>query len=134
MLAILLPRLLGPRRLQDRNLAAKRQAYRAALERISRQSRHRSSCHICPCCNGSRRSSPLIRDLDVETVRGEAAEILSILADRLTIYPDGNADPEGDVVAMVVDVLAFATNDNAAREGGVMSSCGIWLRGQDLNL
>ena len=35
---------------------------------------------------------------------------------------------------MVVDVLAFATNDNAAREGGVMSSCGIWLRGQDLNL
>ncbi len=33
---------------------------------------------------------------------------------------------------MVADGLACATNDNAAREGGVMSSCGIWLRGLDL--
>ena len=54
--------------------------------------------------------------------------------DRLTIYPDGNADPEDDVVAMVADVLAYVTNDNAAREGGVRSKFGIWLRGQDLNL
>ncbi len=57
-----------------------------------------------------------------------------MLIERLTIYPDGNADPEGDVVAMGADGLACVTNDNAAREGGVMSSCGIWLRGQDLNL
>jgi len=28
-----------------------------------------------------------------------------MLIDRLTIYPNGNADPEGDVVAMVADVL-----------------------------
>jgi hypothetical protein len=26
--------------------------------------------------------------------------------DRLTIYPDGNAEPEGDVVAIVADLLA----------------------------
>ena len=45
-----------------------------------------------------------------------------MLIDRLTIYPDGNADPKGEVVAMVADVLACVTNDNAAREGGVMSS------------
>ena len=77
---------------------------------------------------------PLARDSVAETVRGEAPEILSIVIDRLTIYPDGNADPEDDVVARVADVLACVTNDNAAREGGVRSSCGIWLRGQDLNL
>ena len=57
-----------------------------------------------------------------------------MLIDRLTIHPDGNADPEGDVVAIVADLLARATNDNAAREGGVKSSCERWLRGQDLNL
>jgi hypothetical protein len=28
-----------------------------------------------------------------------------MLIDRLTIYPDGNADREDDVVAMVADVL-----------------------------
>jgi len=48
---------------------------------------------------------PLARDSVAETVRGEAPEILSMLIDRLTIYPNGNADPEGDVVAMVADVL-----------------------------
>ena len=38
------------------------------------------------------------------------------------------------MVVIISDLLACATNDDAAREGGVMSSCGIWLRGQDLNL
>ena len=38
------------------------------------------------------------------------------------------------MVVKISDLLACATNDDAAREGGVMSSCGIWLRGQDLNL
>ena len=50
-------------------------------------------------------AQPLARDSVAETLRGEAPEILSIVIDRLTIYPDGNADPEDDVVAMVADVL-----------------------------
>ncbi len=60
--------------------------------------------------------------LDAETVRGEAAEILSTLIESVTIYPDGRDGPEAEVVAKVADLVAFATNDNAAREGGVMSS------------
>ena len=52
----------------------------------------------------------------------------------MTICPDEPGGPEAEVVAKVADVLAFATNDDAAGEGGVKSICGIWLRGQDLNL
>jgi hypothetical protein len=50
----------------------------------------------------------------------------------VTICPDEPGGPEAEVVAKVADVLAFATNDDAAGEGGVKSICGIWLRGQDL--
>ncbi|WP_162236841.1 recombinase family protein [Sphingomonas sp. Leaf208] len=60
--------------------------------------------------------------LDAETVRGEAAEILSTLIESVTIYPDGRDGPEAEVVAKVADLVAFATNDNAAREGGMSSS------------
>jgi hypothetical protein len=52
------------------------------------------------------------------------------LIESVTIYPHGERCPEADVVAKVSDLLMFAPNDNAAREGG---DCG-WLRGQDLNL
>ena len=60
--------------------------------------------------------------LDAETVRGEAAEILSTLIESVTIYPHGRDGPEAEVVAKVADLVAFATNDNAAREGGMSSS------------
>ncbi len=60
--------------------------------------------------------------LDAETVRGEAAEILSTLIESVTIYPDGKDGPEAEVVAKVSDLVAFATNDNAAPRGGVSSS------------
>jgi site-specific DNA recombinase len=36
----------------------------------------------------------------------------------VTIYPQGQHGPEAEVVARVSDLLAFAPNDNAAREGG----------------
>ncbi len=60
--------------------------------------------------------------LDAETVRGEAAEILSTLIESVTIYPDGKDGPEAEVVAKVSDLVAFATNDNAAPRGGMSSS------------
>ena len=60
--------------------------------------------------------------LNAETVRGEAAEILSTLIESVTIYPHGEHGPEAEVVAKVSDLLAFATNDNAAPKGGDRSS------------
>ena len=56
--------------------------------------------------------------LDTETVRGEAAEILSTLIESVTIYPEGKGGPEAEVVAKVADLIAFATNDNTALGGG----------------
>jgi hypothetical protein len=41
---------------------------------------------------------------------------------------------EAEVVPKILDLLAFATNDDAAREGRRLSFCEVWLRGQDLNL
>ncbi len=66
--------------------------------------------------------SRLREALDEETVRGEAAEILSSLIESVTIYPDGRDGPEAEVVAKVADLVAFATNDNAAPRGGMSSS------------
>jgi site-specific DNA recombinase len=60
--------------------------------------------------------------LNAETVRGEAAEILLTLIESVTIYPDGKDGPEAEVVAKLSDLITWATNDNAAREGGVCSS------------
>jgi hypothetical protein len=50
--------------------------------------------------------------------------VRATLIESVTIYPNGEHGPEAEaeVVAKVSDLLAFATNDNAAREGGVMSS------------
>ena len=67
-----------------------------------------------------------LRDaLDQETVRSEAAEILSTLIESVTIYPDGENGPEAEVVAKASDLLAFATNENAAPKGGVCSSMAV---------
>ena len=71
--------------------------------------------------------------LDAETVRGEAAEILSTIIESVTIYPGGPHGLDAEVIATVSDLMAFAINDNAAPRGGV-SSLWCWLRGQDLNL
>jgi site-specific DNA recombinase len=60
--------------------------------------------------------------LNAETVRGEAAEILSTLIESVTIYPESPHGPEAEVVAKVTDLMAFATNDDAAPKGGVSSS------------
>jgi len=36
------------------------------------------------------------------------------------ISPDGEHGPEAKVVTKVADLITFATNDDAAREGGVV--------------
>ena len=66
--------------------------------------------------------SRLREALDAETVRGEAAEILSTLIESVTIYPDGKDGPEAEVVAKVSDLITWATNDDAAPWGGDRSS------------
>ena len=63
--------------------------------------------------------------LDTETVRGEAAEILSTLIESVTIYPEGEHGPEAEVVAQLSHLMAFATNDDAAPKGGVCSSIAV---------
>ena len=63
--------------------------------------------------------------LNQQTVRGEAAEILSMLIESVTIYPGGDNGPEAEVVAKVADLMAFATNDNAAPKGGGCSSMAV---------
>jgi site-specific DNA recombinase len=59
--------------------------------------------------------------LDDEAIRTEAAATLATLIASVTIYP-GETGPEAEVVARVEDLMAFATNDNAAPKGGVGSS------------
>ena len=54
---------------------------------------------------------------------------MSTLIESVTIYPDGEHGPEAEVVAKVSALLAWATNDNAAREGGVMSSSAMVVAG-----
>ncbi|WP_169924243.1 zinc ribbon domain-containing protein [Sphingomonas adhaesiva] len=69
-----------------------------------------------------RKARNLTETLNEEKVRGEAADILSRLIESVTIYPAGNGSAEAEVVAKIADLVAFATNDDAAREGGVSSS------------
>ena len=65
------------------------------------------------------RAEPATETLDQDTVHGEAAEILSRLIVGVTIYPGENGVAEAEVVARVSDLVAFATNDDAAPKGGV---------------
>ncbi len=60
--------------------------------------------------------------LNAETVRGEAAEVLSTLIESVTIYPDGEHGPEAEVVAKMSDLITWATNDDTARKGGARPS------------
>ena len=63
--------------------------------------------------------------LDDRAVRGEAAQIVATLIESVTIYPGGEHGPEVEVVAKVADLVAYATNDNAAPKGGVCSSTAV---------
>lgn len=63
--------------------------------------------------------------LDDDAARPEAAEILSRLIESVMIYPDEPGGPQAEVVAKVEDLIAFATNDNAAREGGGCGSMSV---------
>jgi site-specific DNA recombinase len=60
--------------------------------------------------------------LDDDLVRSEAEAVLSTLIESVTIYPAGDHGPEAEVVAKVSNLIAYATNDNAATKGGVCSS------------
>jgi len=50
---------------------------------------------------------------------------LSRLIESVTIYPDEPDGPQTEVVAKVEDLIAYVTNDNAAREGGVLRSVAV---------
>jgi site-specific DNA recombinase len=60
-----------------------------------------------------------------EAIRTEAAHLMDRLIESVTIYPHGGDVPEAEVVANVADLAAWATNDNAALRGGVMSSMAL---------
>ncbi len=64
----------------------------------------------------------LRQSLDDEAIRTEAAAVMATLIESVTICPDEPGGPEAEVVAKVSDLLAWATNDNAAPGGGMMSS------------
>ncbi len=81
--------------------------------------------HPALLCLFEEKVGKLCDTLSDETVRGEAAEILSPLIESVTIYPDGTHGPEAEVVAKVSDLLAFATNAKAAPKGGVSSSIAV---------
>lgn len=50
----------------------------------------------------------------------EAATALRTLIENITIHPNGERGPEAELVAKLSDLMAFATNDNAAPKGGVV--------------
>jgi site-specific DNA recombinase len=55
----------------------------------------------------------------------EASEFTESWTASETIYPNGGDVPEAEIVANVADLDAWATNDNAALRGGVMSSMAL---------
>ena len=73
----------------------------------------------------ARKVEALTATLDDASVRAEAAQVLSTLIESVTIYPAGGRGPEAEVVAKVSDLIAWATNDNAAPKGGVGSSTAV---------
>jgi site-specific DNA recombinase len=64
---------------------------------------------------------PVLRRNDI-AIRSEAEAARVTLIESVTIYPQGEHGPEAEVVARVSDLVAFAPNYNAAREGG---DCGF---------
>ena len=73
----------------------------------------------------ARKVEALRATLDDESVRTEAAQVLSTLIESVTIYPGGERGTEAEVVAKVSDLTSWATNDNAAPRGG--ASCSVAL-------
>ncbi|MDQ0836217.1 recombinase family protein [Sphingomonas faeni] len=73
----------------------------------------------------SEKVTALRTSLDDVTIRSEAAGALATLIESVTIYPHGEHGPEAEVVARVSDLLAWATNDNAAPKGGGCSSMAV---------
>ncbi|MBZ6383921.1 zinc ribbon domain-containing protein [Sphingomonas sanguinis] len=65
------------------------------------------------------RIAALRSTLEDPAVRGQAASIMSRLIESVTIYPDEPEGPAAEVVASVASLVAYAINENAAREGGV---------------
>ena len=63
--------------------------------------------------------------LNDEAVRGEAARIITTLIESVTIYPSGEHGAEAEEVARASNLIAYATNDNAAPKGGVCSSMAV---------
>ncbi len=111
-------------------LLSEREAEKVCLEaRLAQQAVSAPSVKILPHPALLRlfkeKVGKLCDTLNDQTVRGEAAEILSTLIESVTIYPEGEHGPEAEVVAKVADLLAFAANDNAARGGGVSSSVAV---------
>lgn len=73
----------------------------------------------------ARKVEALTATLDDVSVRTEATQILSTLIESVTIYPAGEQGPEAEVVAKVSDLIAWATNDNAAPRGGASCSTAV---------
>ncbi|MGK2911674.1 MAG: recombinase family protein, partial [Sphingobium sp.] len=69
----------------------------------------------------SQKIGALRETLNETVICTEAAELMGQLIESVTIYPDGANGPEAEVVANVADLVAYATNDNAAPKGGVLS-------------
>ncbi len=108
-------------------LLAEREAEKARLEgQLRAQTTAKSSATILPHPALLRlfeeKVAALRETLNAETVRGEAAEILSTLIESVTIYPDGEHGPEAEVVARMSNLIAFATSDNTAPTGSDRSS------------
>ena len=71
------------------------------------------------------RIADLRSTLQDPAVRGQAASIMSRLIESVTIYPDEPEGPAAEVVASVASLVAYATDADAARGGGVSSSIAV---------
>ena len=111
-------------------LLSDREAEKAQLEaKLTTQATPAQSATMLPhpalLCLFREKVGKLRETFDDETIRGEAAEILSTLIESVTIYPDGAQGAEAEVVAKISDLVEFATNDNAAPKGGGCSSMAV---------
>ncbi|WP_436286797.1 recombinase family protein [Sphingomonas trueperi] len=115
-----------------RSMIADREAEKSRLESSSRGSATNGNTarSVLPPHGELRKQfrakvAELRASLDNDAARPEAAEILSRLVESVTIFPDEPDGPQAEVVAKVENLVAYATNDNAAREGGVWRSVAV---------
>ncbi|WP_428842981.1 recombinase family protein [Sphingomonas carotinifaciens] len=111
-------------------LLADRESEKASLEAgLAQRSRTNLTVPVLPYPTLMRlfeeKVGKLRETLDDERIRGEAARILSTLIESVTIYPNEPGGPEAEVVAKVSDLLGWATNTDAAREGDVWCSIAV---------